>query len=257
MISWSPRLGVAGGDAGDGVLALDAGEGGAGEDERRGEGGGDAGRDDPGSGGAEQRGHGDVLRVCRGASGACGRRGTRVSHTPSSPSRITSAAVAPCPRAARGRARRRPDLTPGSAVPAAAPTPRRRCSRSTTSFVRVDLGDVGGGAAGVLHRAVAGEGVEQGLLALEDADELLVDRVPGQQPVHRDPAGLAHAVGPGDGLALGARLPLRFHDDHRRGGLQVDADPAGLDLVGHDREARLGREVVDQGQALRSAACRR
>ena len=72
--------------------------------------------------------------------------------------------------------------------------------------------------------------VPERLLEAGQSDDPLVDAVPSDQPVHHDRAGLAHSVCASDRLLLSARLELRFHQDDHRSGLQVQSDPADIDL---------------------------
>lgn len=116
--------------------------------------------------------------------------------------------------------------------------PRRACSAATRS--RSTSWGVDRAMVGVLRVTATCVGVEQPNLAFLNLADPLVDGVLRQQTMDLNSASLTHAVGAGDGLLLDPGLPVGFGEDDRRRGLDVQPDPACLDL-GDEHGVAVGR----------------
>ncbi len=92
--------------------------------------------------------------------------------------------------------------------------------------------------------------VEDLALAVEHVEDSTVDAFFAEQPVDSHVSGLAHSSCTGDGLFLNRGLEGRFAEDDDRGGLDVEADAAGLDLRDEDRASLLIGEVTDERETL-------
>jgi hypothetical protein len=68
--------------------------------------------------------------------------------------------------------------------------------------------------------------------------------------MHDDAARLPHPVRTGNGLVFCRRFPLRFHQDHYRGSLEIEADSASLNLTREESEARSFLKLVNNTQSL-------
>ena len=107
-------------------------------------------------------------------------------------------------------------------------TPRRRAGTLTRLAVPQQVDQLVGGQ-GVGGVGAFEEGVGQVALGVVELDDLLLDRVGGDEAVDRDRAGLADAVGAVGGLVLHRRVPPGVHVDHVVGGREVQAEAAGLE----------------------------
>ena len=97
-------------------------------------------------------------------------------------------------------------------------------------------------------------GVRQRPLAVEQCRDPLLDRAPGDHPVHLDRLGLADPVGAVGGLLLDGRVPPAVDVDHVVGAGEVEAGAARLEAEQEDRHALPvlgGLEPGDHRLALR------
>ena len=111
-------------------------------------------------------------------------------------------------------------------------------------------------AAQVADQAVVGadDRVGQVALGLLQLQHLFLDRVPGDQPVGEDLAGLADAVGAVDRLRFDGRVPPGVEQEDVLGRGQVQAEAAGLQADQEQLAVRVVLEALDARLAVARAA---